>query len=212
MGDAEDVAARWREGVERAASRAYQAAHGSPIPSEGRGFRWRLDRRLAISLGLVVAVIVAVVAAFANASSSPALLAVSAAPAEQTRLIVHVAGSVHAPGLIEVNPGARVGEAIDAAGGATATAALHDVNLARPVRDGEQIYVPAIGESGDGTVNVNRAGASELETLPGIGPVLAARIVAERDRAGPFGSLEDLSRVAGVGPALIADLVDLATV
>jgi competence protein ComEA len=135
--------------------------------------------------------------------------------AGNSELIVDVSGAVAAPGLVELSPGARVADAIDAAGGASADAVLDDLNLARKVADGEQIVVPRAGEEKDaegGLINLNRADALELEDLPGVGPVLAQRIVADREANGPFATLDDLGRVPGVGAAIIGGLDGIATV
>ncbi len=136
------------------------------------------------------------------------------------RLVVHVAGWVKRPGLVELAPGGRVADAVAAAGGALPGADLSALNLAAPLRDGDQVRVPAPGEavvSGtggggeEGPVDVNRAGASELERLPGVGPVLAERIVAYRDEHGPFATAEDLLDVPGIGEAKLAGLRDAIT-
>lgn len=142
-------------------------------------------------------------------------------------LLVHVAGAVTAPGLVHLEEGDRVADAIEAAGGPARHAELDRVNLAAPVADGEQVYVPAEGETppappeagtGPGevgaegspaVVNVNTAGADELETLPGIGPARAADIIAYRERDGPFQSVEDLLGVPGIGPATLDRLREL---
>lgn len=142
---------------------------------------------------------------------------------------VHVAGHVVKPGVVTVRSGARVADAIDAVGGFTKDADPAGVNLARLVSDAEQVYVPAVGEQarlgpaatgpaqiGSATaetvpVNLNTATATQLEVLPGIGPVLAERIVAEREKGGPYSSVEDLQRVSGIGPASIDRLRDQVT-
>lgn len=136
-------------------------------------------------------------------------------------LYVHVAGAVIEPGLVQLAPGERVADAIEAAGGATEAADLDRVNLAAAVTDGEQVYLPAEGEeppappetttgsgAGEGEastaiVDVNNASAEELETLPGVGPARAADIIAHREREGPFQSVEDLLHVPGIGPATL---------
>jgi competence protein ComEA len=148
-------------------------------------------------------------------------------PAAQ--LVVHVAGAVTNPGVYQLDQAARVIDAVDAAGGAVAGADLGVLNLAAPVGDGERIYVPLVGEtpppvlggsdgagslggvnggSGSGRINVNTASASELTDLPGVGPVLAERIVAFRNANGPFGELADLGEVSGIGPKVLAGLAD----
>lgn len=139
-----------------------------------------------------------------------------------TTVFVHVAGEVTEPGLVELPTDSRVAEAIEHAGGATSVADLAAVNLAATVQDGEQIYVPVQGESAPaaaqsgteapGGVNINTASESELQSLSGIGPVLAARILAHRDANGPFSAVDDLQAVAGIGPALMNTLRSEITV
>ncbi|MFE5309287.1 ComEA family DNA-binding protein [Isoptericola sp. NPDC056605] len=156
-----------------------------------------------------------------------------ATPAPGT-VVVHVVGEVREPGLVTVPSGARVADAVAAAGGTTRRADAAALNLARAVVDGEQIRVPRPGEQlpasagaadesgGDGTgggsdaaaggaVNLNSAGAAELEALPGIGPALAGRIVAWRDENGPFTSVDELDEVSGIGPSVLGQVRDLVT-
>lgn len=144
-------------------------------------------------------------------------------------VVVHVAGAVAAPGLVELPAGSRAADALEAAGGATDAADLDALNLAAPVTDGQQLYVPAEGETppvpvagGEpggaggtqqaGLVDVNTADTTTLETLPGIGPALAGRIVDHRTAHGPFASVDALIDVAGIGPATLARIRDLVTV
>lgn len=134
--------------------------------------------------------------------------------AEPEVLAIHVSGAVVHPGLVTVPGGSRVADAISAAGGATADAELARTNLAAPVRDGEHILVASIDEP-DGTgdpskvgIDVNAASAGELEALPGVGPVLAERIVTHRDRFGAFATVEDLLDVPGIGEAKLAQMRD----
>ncbi|MDI3331092.1 MAG: ComEA family DNA-binding protein [Micrococcus sp.] len=152
-------------------------------------------------------------------------------------VIVHVAGEVHEPGLVELPAGSRVADALRAAGGSTTRAELDLLNLAAPAVDASQILVPgpdtpraaegtgpgpspgpagpggpgAAGGSAPtgGTVNVNTADAATLEQLPGIGPALAGRIVEHREQVGPYGSMEDLDAVSGIGPAMMERLEGL---
>lgn len=132
------------------------------------------------------------------------------------QITVHVAGEVALPGLVVVAVDARVADAVAAAGGSTRGADLTAVNLAAPLQDGEQIVIPAVSDGereldavdGDGRVRVNRASAEELEQLPGVGPVLAARIAAHREENGPFRIVEDLLDVAGIGEGKLATLRD----
>ncbi|MCR6690420.1 ComEA family DNA-binding protein [Cellulomonas sp.] len=143
------------------------------------------------------------------------------APAE---LVVDVVGAVARPGVVRLPPGSRVVDALDAAGGALADADVARLNLARVLVDGEQVVVPRPGdpvpaappaagggEGGATLVDLNTADEATLDTLPGIGPVLAARIVEHR-AAGPFASVDDLVDVPGIGQALLEDLRDLVRV
>lgn len=138
-------------------------------------------------------------------------------------VVVHVVGQVAAPGVVRLAAGARVVDAIDAAGGASTEADLGAVNLARVLVDGEQVVVPRPGEPvapvtsltgtaqepGGGPLDLNTADATALDALPGIGPVLAERIVQWRTDHGRFSSVDELAEVRGVGPSLLADLRDL---
>jgi competence protein ComEA len=150
-------------------------------------------------------------------------------PAKAPAVIVHVAGAVRKPGIVRVAAGARVFEALKKAGGALPRAELAGVNLAAPVQDGSQIWVPAEGEAGapgmggpagsashgelsQAPVNLNTADAAELETLPRVGPVLAARIIEWRTAHGKFSRPEDIDAVSGIGPAMLESLLPLVTV
>jgi len=162
----------------------------------------------------------------------------TAVAVEALPVTVHVAGAVAAPGLYELPGGARVADALAAAGGATAGAALERVNLARPLADGEQLYVPDAAEAAahgetvapgpdgghgdvpasssarrpDGTLDLNLATEEDLDELPGIGPVLAARIVAHREAQGGFRSVGALRDVPGIGEKTFQDIAPLVAV
>ena len=137
-------------------------------------------------------------------------------------ITLHVSGEVAAPGLVAVSAQARVADAIAAAGGSTPAADLGAINLAATVRDGDHIVVPAISSespggalvrpAGDARVRVNAASVDELQQLPGVGPVLAARIVDHREAHGPFTTVEDLLDVPGIGEAKLASLRDAVAV
>lgn len=208
---------RTREALVAAAARAYEAAHGNALPEPVGRLRWRISPRVLTSAGLVLALLVGV--GVLQARPQPSIVPVAAMSESPLAgvIVVHVAGQVASPGVYELASGARLADAIEAAGGALETARLDAVNLARLVADGEQVLVPAQGEGGggvaaDGRINLNTANASELESLPGIGPVLAERIVADRERSGPYGSVNDLARVSGIGPSILAALAEEATV
>jgi competence protein ComEA len=177
-----------------------------------------------------------------------------------TQLVVYVAGAVARSGVYRLPAGARAESAIRAAGGTTAQADTVAVNLAEPLRDGEEVVVPLRGAAPEGSrdvygagtrgrfraqcsssphrrsgrpgsrfsgrharrnrstaeanvsVDLNRADAAELETLPGIGPHLAERIVAFRERNGPFASLDELGDVNGVSPRLLDEIAPYVSV
>lgn len=141
------------------------------------------------------------------------------------RIVVYVNGAVRTPGVHALADGARVTDAVEAAGGPTADADLARVNLAQRLRDEEQVYVPHVGEtdlpvvqtgatgaSGGGKVNVNTATVVELQTLPGIGPSLAQRIVDYRTAHGAFARVEDVKKVSGIGDKLFERIKDQITV
>jgi competence protein ComEA len=153
-------------------------------------------------------------------------------------LRVYVTGAVQTADVYILPPGSIVKDAIHAAGGATSDADLQRINLAVQVHDQQQIYVPYQGEStpasplhsaplpatstpssqGAGrsstlaVININTADAAALETLPGIGPTFAARIIDYREQNGPFSSVEDLIQVKGIGPATLDKMRDLLVV
>ena len=145
----------------------------------------------------------------------PEGLAVTEAVAQVT---VDVAGAVKVPGVYTLPANSRVMDAIKAAGDKLKGADVSDINLARIVKDGEQIYIYPPNKSGSairispqrakakatGPIALNRASAKELESLDGIGPVLAARIIAYRNQNGPFLSIDDLMKVSGIGTVKFA--------
>lgn len=131
---------------------------------------------------------------------------------------VYVTGAVVNPNQTYTLPaGSRVDAAIAAAGGALPSADLTRVNLADVLRDGAQVYVPAIAQPvietatpvGGERINVNTATVDELDALPGIGPSLAQRIIDDRAANGPFTAASDLERVSGIGPVLIDSIREL---
>jgi competence protein ComEA len=138
-------------------------------------------------------------------------------------LLVHVVGAVHRPGLYRLPEGSRVSDAVDRAGGARQGAALALVNLAAPVADGQQVVVPRRGEEpvaaaapgsgGSGAppqkVRLNSATLEELDTLPGVGPVTAQKILDYRTAHGAFQTVDELDAVSGIGPTRLAELKPL---
>lgn len=221
---------------------------------------WRGDPRLGIAVLVAAAVVAGLVwyrigaggASPAGTTSAPRSTAVTVAdgagqpgspddtaaltpsPDPEATLVVHVAGAVEQPGVVELDAGARVIDALEAAGGGLADADLDRLNLAAKLVDGQRVLVqrigdPAVpdatatgGQPGTGAdpgpegaitlVNLNSATSIELEELPGIGPVLAEAIITERSRRGGFRSVNELRDVRGIGEKRFADLVDLVTV
>jgi competence protein ComEA len=154
-------------------------------------------------------------------SSEEDLEAIPEPQPEEETLVVHVAGAVHEPGVYVMPGGSRAWDALEAAGGPTPEGAAHALNLAEPLEDGQRLYVPTREELERGEiaplgqpslVNLNRAGRQALETLPGIGPALAQRIIDDRKANGPFKSVDDLARVSGIGPKTVERLRHLVTV
>jgi competence protein ComEA len=158
------------------------------------------------------------------AEAGPGVAQQSSSPSAAVMLIVDVAGAVHQPGVYEFAEGDRVIDAIERAGGPVPKADLSLLNLAAPLTDGIQILVPKAGPPGQvvpggtvpgstgGLININTASATELETLSGIGEVLAAAIIEYRTQNGPFASVEDLLDVSGIGPATLDEIRDHVTV
>lgn len=156
-------------------------------------------------------------------------VAVSASPSAAASLVVHVAGDVRRPGIVVLPPGSRVGDALAAAGGLRRGGELGQVNLARALTDGERIEVgPHAGPQGTGVeagpgssggpdgvtapVDLNTATTDQLDALPGIGPVTAAKILAWRATHGRFTVVDELAEVPGIGPRTLEELRPLVRV
>lgn len=162
--------------------------------------------------------------------------AVTAAPGAPTQATVHVVGAVHRAGVYRLRLGQRVQDAIARAGGATARADLQAINLAAKVADGQQVVVPRKGASpaaaaappgtgeaaagpapgagvgGGAPVNLNSATAEQLDTLDGVGPATAQKILEYRSQHGGFSSVDDLGQIPGIGPKRLASLRTQVTV
>lgn len=154
----------------------------------------------------------------------------------EEKIVVHITGEVNKVGIVILKQGARIADAIEAAGGATVEADLDEINLAYLLEDGMKIYIPNKKEinvekeyitsnSGNNVivkdvksggvskkVNLNTASQSELETLPGIGPSIANRIIEYRDQNGKFSKIEDLQNIKGIGDAKFANIKEQITV
>ena len=143
-------------------------------------------------------------------------------------IMIDICGEILHPGVFRLEEGSRVIDAVTMAGGLLETADRKKVNLARIIEDGEQIYIPAIGEiidridindpvdtnnsyslqKGNGKVNINRASQDELESLSGIGEVLAKRIIQHRAEKGLFNEIDDIMNVSGIGAKKFEDIKD----
>jgi competence protein ComEA len=171
-------------------------------------------------------------AAPAQATGGPATsgsVSVAAPRAAAAGALVHVVGAVRRAGVYRVAAGKRIQDAIRLAGGATARADLQAINLAAKVADGQQVVVPrrgaaAAGAAGSGAasaasggpaqapVNLNTATAEQLDTLDGVGPSTAQKILAFRQQHGGFSSVADLTQIPGIGPKKLAALKPQVTV
>ena len=148
-------------------------------------------------------------------------------------LVVHIAGAVVQPGVYRLAPDSRVVDAVTAAGGLTADVAIEWVNLAAPLQDGQQVFIPYLQEEGEqpatafpvvrgaptlviaassAQINLNTAAQSELETLSGIGPALAQRIIDYRETHGRFSTADEIMEVSGIGEATYEGLADCVCV
>ena len=182
-----------------------------------------LNLASGILFGLFIAAIIWVV------SRNPSGEAVMLRPAPTEKpLVVHITGAVPRPGVYALPEGARVQDVISAAGGFLAEADKQFINLARILEDGELLEIPyaegfspviptpipdlVLPGSESDLVNINTAASFELESLPGIGPTIAQRIVDYREQNGPFLSIEDIVNVSGIGPGIFERIKDLITV
>lgn len=186
------------------------------------------DRRMragaAVVLVLVVLAVIVLVSAASAAGRSEVVTAPEGTPAPVEPagqpVLVHVLGAVAVPGLYRLPAGARVVDAVTAAGGLVGDADAGALNLARRVGDGEQLRVLRAGEAPAagpapgqpaGPVDLNAATAEQLDTLPRIGPAIAARIVEWRTQNGSFGSVDDLLDIGGIGETTVEGLRGLVT-
>lgn len=193
------------------------------------GFNIKSYKQILIICGLIGAIIIGVCIYFyQNKQEDYSYLEVSNEEAiqaniieqENTKIVVHIIGQVINQGIVKLEEGARVIDAIEAAGGATKEANLEKVNLAYILEDGSKLYIPSINDKEDEEysiisntsgqkdtekktlrVNINTATSEELQKLPGIGEAMAIRIITYRKENGKFSKIEDLKEVSGIGEA-----------
>lgn len=182
-----------------------------------------VSRRQAITVTLGLAVLLVLGARWLDrpsTTSAPAAapVRVRAGPAARPKVVVDVAGAVRRPGLYELPDGSRVADALQRAGGPAPKAFLEALNLAAPLADGQQVLVPRKAAGGvaaapaggrAGPVSLSAATLEQLDTLPGVGPVTAQKILDYQAAHGPFRSVEELDAVPGIGPATIEELREL---
>ena len=180
------------------------------------------DRRRVLAVGLVVLLVLVVAAKVLLRPPRPAVpppvrVAAPVGQVSPPRLFINVVGAVRRPGLYTLKDGSRVADAVIRAGGPTPKAQIELLNLAARIADGEQIVVPRRGlanpgaaASGGGAaagpVHLNSATLEQLDTLPGVGPVTAQKILDYRQQHGAFGSVDELDAIAGLGPARLEQL------
>jgi competence protein ComEA len=186
-------------------------------------------RRLLIAAGCLALLLFFGSKLLARPQPSPGL-APSVAPLTKTAaapalVVVDVVGAVRLPGLYKLAQGARIADAVARAGGATRKADLTMINLAAPLADGEQVVVPkrgaaapsaapsgtdgSAGVATSGPVHLSTATLEQLDSLPGVGPVTAQKVLDYRQTHGAFTSVDELDAVPGIGPARMEQLKDL---
>lgn len=186
--------------------------------------------RMRALIGLVVGLLIGALifaTAYIATSNDRETLVLQVAPAPDPALVqVSISGSVVQPGIYTLPRGSSIGDAIAAAGGPTAAADLASLALGAPLSSGDQIVVPTLqattpatpGDTpqtlvaGNGPVNINTADAATLETLPGIGPALAQKIIDYRSINGPFQTVDELAEISGISAAMVAKLRPLITI
>ena len=179
----------------------------------------------ALALALALALASRLLRDAGTAYEAPAPPVAAAKPARPVQVVVDVVGAVRRPGLYRLEQGSRIADAVARAGGATGKADLALVNLAAPLADGEQVVVPKRGAPGaagsgggaaaggpgvsTGPVHLSTATLDQLDSLPGIGPVTAQKILDYRAKHGAFNSVDELDAVPGIGPSRMDQLRDL---
>jgi competence protein ComEA len=190
------------------------------------GFSKEQERAVAIVFAAFLALggaFFALAQGSASSAASP-VISIPVSPTIASVIVVDVSGKVIKPGVYKLPTGSRAIDALTLAGGAKAGVDTSDINLAHVLVDGEQIVVGApkvvvssskgskskskLSASG-GPISINSATAAQLDSLPGIGPVMAARIIAYRQKSGPFKAIDELRKVPGMGAAKFAEISNL---
>lgn len=219
-----------REKVEQQAPTVLRVARGSVIAALvaalAIGVGWRLftesEPPVEVSIPFAPAASTTTIAEIEVAAGAAETTDPAVSETEPSEVVVHVAGAVERPGVIEGTGQWRIDDAVRAAGGASPTADLDRVNLAAPILDGQRIFVPhldeevplviepesagAAGGPAGAPIDLNTSDAVELQSLPGVGPATAAAIVAHREDFGSFGTVDALVAVPGIGPATLEAL------
>jgi competence protein ComEA len=168
------------------------------------GLVW-LNRPAPVAVPEVASPGIPIVASSGNTVSSQGL----------DQIVVDIKGDVLMPGLVTLPAGARVADAIAAAGGVTPSADVTGINLAERLSDGQMIFIgnaQSMQLSSDSRINLNLATEADLDSLPGVGPVMAGRIIAWRESNQRFHSIEELQEVPGIGPKVFANLKPLVRI
>lgn len=174
-------------------------------------------KRGLIIIGLAAVIVAGSFWGHLHRASAPAPAAGGTRSGAGGLAAVYVTGAVKNPGLYRVSPDSRVSDALAAAGGLAPGADSDRVNIAQTVHDGMQVHVPQTAQAGkpaagrSARVNINLAGKGELETLPGIGPVLAQRIIDYRQAHGVFRDISELKKVTGIGESKFSRIKELIT-
>jgi competence protein ComEA len=202
--------------------------------AEAIGGKQPLSKKVILVFGAIVALVAFLInGAVSNAGQrvtveeSSAQLQDDQVEILPAKIFVHVVGEVIEPGIYQLESGARVVDAVFAAGGITKSADQSSVNMAREISDGEQVIIFKLGTNGqslvgasqgsasagggNGLISLNRASQAELEALPGVGPALAGRMVDWRSANGGFKKKEDLLNISGIGDKLFAGIKDEVT-
>lgn len=182
-------------------------------------------RSMFVLLAMAAAIFAGMIYGYQGKDPAAALDPAEKQEADAPTIAVYVTGAINKPGVVKLAAGSRVIDAVNLCGGVLPTADVDKVNMAQPLKDGAQVSVPAkpaagtgsqdgrspAAAQGDGKVNINTADVKAFDSLPGIGPALAQRIIDYRAAEGSFQTLEDLKKVRGIGEEKFAKMKDKIT-